>query len=832
MLSRKYQSVISCLFAVIAIPFNPQVPGTNQIELSGAVRSYAPSTDGTQAQVTLSLVSATPSDPDSKGELLLPLSSEELLSHDWESSTTITVELLVSDAFTQGEDRSHRARLFLQDRAGNRQYMPNLTIASRPPLSSNESGGSAEPWVTLRGQATALIPTPLGFTDEAFNPAQITHVGINFEGGYRTPERVEGTVRLRQLQVETFFPRRPRVLPEDPEVTLNEHLRARRMRARLVERLGADRAGEPLFGVNLAWPSARLPNGNVAQLYGNYLHATQPWFEQHYDLSNPTVLRGLREDFAAIRATFGDLALVRIFLFTDGRNYIRFDEAGFPLPFSDEAKTNLRRLFDLAAEERVLLMPVIFDFLIAADFNPPSPDRPEYDNFVALFTDSVKRQRLFQHVEDLIRPLANHPAVLVWDLINEPENATKVVTIDRFREFQLFLKEGVDAIHRAGELATIGHRNILEPARFARGRIATDYGQAHHYPRLETRPAPFTLATPPTAAFGPLPAGWGETPVRENGVRQDYEQAFSNGHGYLLFWAWRGDDNTSDGFKVRAHRGEIERAIAHFQRDRIASLKRVPYVFTMDDIPMWFVHDMNERLTAYEIYFDTLTRHQITPVIFLNSSGLHQGPQWDVLRRWLSAGWILANHGARHRPLSEVSVEEFLNDTDQGLQDMDTSLPGWRNGPAYYRHPNSAWGNDPEQSCQWIRQDRALTILPVTTDLKDYAYAAAYNHAAGPYLSDRNTPTAQAAAKPLFAALEDRFAEVKARRVRLNTPESEPEIFIIHSTRFARDHLDHVLQWLESNGVYWVAPTAENLAAYQPHADQCRPLCKISGACR
>ncbi len=470
--------------------------------------------------------------------------------------------------------------------------------------------------------------------------------------------------------------------------------------------------------------------------------------------------------------------------------------------------------------------------LIAADFNPPNSDRPQHDNYVALFTEPEKRQQLFQHVENLIAPLANHPGVLVWDLINEPENATKVVTIDHFRAFQLFLKEGVDAIHRAGELATIGHRNIVEPARFARGRIATDFGQAHHYPRLESRPAPTTLATSPTQAFGPIPSGWGETPVTPQNILRDYQTAFSNGHNYLLFWAWRGDDETSDGFRVRAHREELEQAIEWFQRDEINALQNIPYIFTMDDLPMWFVQDPTELTTAYEIYFSTLTAHGIRPVMFLNPSGLSDETQWDIMNGWLGAGWQLANHGAQHKPLGQVSPEEFLADTDSGLQMLDEHVPFWRATASFYRHPNSEWGADPEVSCHWLHTDRGLTILPVTTDLKDYAYATTYSQAAGPFVYDRQTPAARAAAEPLFAALTQQFYKMKAKRVRLNTPAHEPEIFIIHSTRFARDHLNEVLQWLESHGVRWVAPTAENLRAYLPHADQCRPLCKINGTCR
>src|SRR5688572_19292658 len=105
--------------------------------------------------------------------------------------------------------------------------------------------------------------------------------------------------------------------------------------------------------------------------------------------------------------------------------------------------------------------------------------------------------------------------------MNEPENAAAVVTLEHFEDLQTFLAEAVDAIHRAGELATIGHRNPLDAEAFMRGRVATDLGQAHYYPWLETRPAPFGLDARPTDAFGAIPGGWGEAPVRPGFVADD-----------------------------------------------------------------------------------------------------------------------------------------------------------------------------------------------------------------------------------------------------------------------------------------------------------------------
>ena len=119
----------------------------------------------------------------------------------------------------------------------------------------------------------------------------------------------------------------------------------------------------------------------------------------------------------------------------------------------------------------------------------------------------------------------------------------------------------VEAIHRAGELATVGHRSTEDASRFARGRVASDLGQAHFYPLLDTRlnPTPFATRMPP--AFGPLPAGWGEAQARPGQIAAQLEAARRAGHRYLLFWSWRGHEPTGDGFAVKPYTKEIGRAL-------------------------------------------------------------------------------------------------------------------------------------------------------------------------------------------------------------------------------------------------------------------------------
>jgi hypothetical protein len=488
------------------------------------------------------------------GELLFTL-PPGWTARPWGNRTTVRAQVRVDAAFLGTGKRNwaqaHRARLFLEDRRGRRQYLPHIAVVDRP----EQTGG----WLALSGRPTVDVPMPLGYTDPGFDPGRVARLGLNVEAFNREGEVVAGAVELRDLTV-TFGPAvKAVVLPPDRAVRAGERGRARTMEARWRERMG-DRPF--VVGVNLAWPAVRSPDGEVMQLYGRYLDAGERWYDTLWDLGTPAVAEALRADFRDIRAVFGAPALVRVFLFGDLRSGVTFDGAGAPLAISARARANLQTLLDIAAEEKIVLIPALLDFTMADGRARSGPSgRWAAGEHVDLITDPARRARLASLLGDLVRGFAGHPAVLAWEVMNEPENAAAVVTLEHFADLQRLQVAVVDAIHAAGELVTVGHRGLEDAARFARGRIASDLGQAHHYPLLDTRPNPTPFATRMTPTFGPLPAGWGEAQARPGKIATQIQQARGAGHRYLLLWSWRGQEPTGDGFAVKPYRAEIERAL-------------------------------------------------------------------------------------------------------------------------------------------------------------------------------------------------------------------------------------------------------------------------------
>jgi hypothetical protein len=530
---------------------------------SGAVSSWKPGAGS--GSVRVRLVGALAAAPGKSGELAFDLrrggqAERRLAAARWGNRAHVSAEVRVSPELAAGGkrfwQRPHRARLFVVDAAGRRLYLPNASIVDRP----QATGG----WLALEGLVTTDVPVPLGFTDSRFDPNRVVRVGVGFESGNRVGEVVEGTVELRDLRVALHDAAAPRVRPEDPAVRAGERERGRRMEARLAA-LGLG-AGAAAVGVNLAWPTARSPEGEEMQLYGRLLDGGTKWWDSHWDLGEEAVVASVREDFRAIRATFGRAGgpppVVRIWLFGDLRSGVTFDGEGTPVAVTDRSRRSLDVLLRLAVEEGVVLVPVLLDFGMADGVGRTGPDgawvvgeRPD------LVIDPDRRGRLVALLEAFMKPVAAHPAVLAWDVMNEPENAAAVATPRHFADLQALIGELVDAVHRAGGLATVGHRNPVDAARFFRGRAASDLGQAHYYPLLETRPNPSRLDMSFREVFGPLPAGWGELPAEPGRIARHLAGARRAGHRIFWFWAWRGHQESGDGFAVQPYAGEIRRAL-------------------------------------------------------------------------------------------------------------------------------------------------------------------------------------------------------------------------------------------------------------------------------
>jgi peptidoglycan/xylan/chitin deacetylase (PgdA/CDA1 family) len=258
-----------------------------------------------------------------------------------------------------------------------------------------------------------------------------------------------------------------------------------------------------------------------------------------------------------------------------------------------------------------------------------------------------------------------------------------------------------------------------------------------------------------------------------------------------------------------------EAAVAElFASRREGEPRPIDVLFTLDDLPMWYVADVDERLAQYRYLRETLARHHVPAVLFVNAKSIQDPREWEELRSWKDAGAVFGNHTFSHLPRSMTSEAEFLVDVDSDTKALDANLPGWGKPDRWFRYPNLDEGPDADsrtETCLKL-ESRGFRILPVTFDSKDWAAAPKYQPASASNLQSRpesGTP-ARAVADEELRTIDNQLFAARAAR---ESGSTKPVVFLIHSTRLTRDYLDSILTRLEVAGVRWAAPSTDVSAA-------------------
>lgn len=229
-----------------------------------------------------------------------------------------------------------------------------------------------------------------------------------------------------------------------------------------------------------------------------FLGANLPWVEYGCDFgASAWFPKGGLGARAEARATFeaaldrlvaDGLTTVRLFLLCDGRSGVRFDADGTPIDLDEACVRDADAAFDAAAARGVGLIPVLFDFHLC--------DVPDVLHGVQLgghadvVTDPKRREALLARVVGpLVSRYREHPAVVAWDLINEPEWCVQGIGT-------LFGARGVpaEALHEClGELTACVHAFAPQPVTvgsagtayldLVRG-LGLDFYQVHWYERF------------------------------------------------------------------------------------------------------------------------------------------------------------------------------------------------------------------------------------------------------------------------------------------------------------------------------------------------------------
>jgi hypothetical protein len=256
------------------------------------------------------------------------------------------------------------------------------------------------------------------------------------------------------------------------------------------------------------------------------------------------------EDAFARLAAHGT-RLVRWFVLCDGRSGLEWDEDGTPLGLDAYFQRDFDAALTLAAAYGLQLIPVLFDFLW---FHAARPrDGVQMGGHADVVADEGRRRRLVTNVvEPILRQAAHSPVIHSWDILNEPEWATRGVGAWLEdggvwpAEMRAFLTEAAERVHALTDHpVTVGSAT----ARW-RGLVSglgLDFYQFHWYDHLEGE-AP--LERPVAAMKLDRPAILGEFPTHGSArsVSTILDAARAAGYRGALAWSALGDDEASDYF--------------------------------------------------------------------------------------------------------------------------------------------------------------------------------------------------------------------------------------------------------------------------------------------
>jgi hypothetical protein len=289
-----------------------------------------------------------------------------------------------------------------------------------------------------------------------------------------------------------------------------------------------------IVGANLPWWSYGCDFGaNAWAPQGGLAHLASP--EALED-----VFKGLAAD---------GMRWVRWFLLCDGRAGIEWDPDGRPLGIDRFVLPDLGLALDLAERHGLQLVLALFDFLWFGAAR--EADGVQTGGRAAVVADEALREEL---LDTVVEPILSHygrsGVVSAWDVVNEPEWATRsfggrdsqgAIADD---EMRAFIRGVVERIHaRTIHPATVGLAS-------AKGLplvrdLGLDLYQIHWYDRLD---ADSPLDRPVSALELDRPVLLGEFPTRGSALSAAsiLETAQANGYAGALAWSVRSGDTVSD----------------------------------------------------------------------------------------------------------------------------------------------------------------------------------------------------------------------------------------------------------------------------------------------
>jgi len=257
-------------------------------------------------------------------------------------------------------------------------------------------------------------------------------------------------------------------------------------------------------------------------------------------------------DFGTLQQALGECSapVVRVFVFADGRASPEFSFDDEVTGLDEYFFQDLDALLEAAKQQNLKVIPVLLDFSWF--------DLAKFENGVQLggrsgiIRNSIRRQAfLDKALKPLVQRYCDNSQILAWEVINEPEWATKELSTGfqtsdpvALAEMQEFVRLCAETIHSCtGQRVTVGSARRMWLQYWS--GLGLDLYQFHWYEHFsQEEPFPWH----PYSQLGlDKPALVGEVPTATGlySTRDYLLAAASAGYEGLLVWSYRAPDEFS-----------------------------------------------------------------------------------------------------------------------------------------------------------------------------------------------------------------------------------------------------------------------------------------------